>query len=209
MLKSVKYLIISAISLITFCGCGGPKLSVADAQLARGEYFDAAQTYRKLYNKWTKREERDKRGMVAFKMGQCYMHLGQDARASAAFQNAIRYNYPDTLAHLYLAQSLHGEGKYAPAIKAYEEYLQLKPGDFMATNGLQGAKMGLNKQGQTRYVVKQPKLINSRRADFAPMYLPGDNTQIYYTTTNEHVKGKIKSDITGMKKLQYMVHAPE
>ena len=199
MLKSVKYPVIALILTLLCSSCGGPKLSVADAQMARGEYFDAAQTYRKLYNKWTKREERDKRGMVAFKMGQCYMHLGQDARASAAFQNAIRYDYPDTLAQLYLAQSLHGEGKYAPAIKAYEEYLKLVPGNKLAANGLAGAKMGLYKKGHTRYVVKQPKLINSRRADFAPMFLPGDNTQLYYTTTNEHVKGKVKSDITGMK----------
>lgn len=142
MLKFIKYSLLSAISLMVFSSCGGPKLSVADAQLARGEYFDAAQTYRKLYNKWTKREERDKRGMVAFKMGQCYMSLGQDARASAAFQNAIRYDYPDTLARLYLAQSLHGEGKYAPAIKAYEEYLKLNPNNVIAANGLKGGQDG-------------------------------------------------------------------
>lgn len=155
MLKLVKYTILSAICIATLSSCGGPKLSVADAQMARGEYFDAAQTYRKLYNKWTKREERDKRGMVAYKMGQCYMHLGQDARASAAFQNAIRYEYPDTLAKLYLAQSLHGEGKYAPAIKAYEEYLQMKPGDVIARNGLTGAKMGLDKKGHTFFPIEE------------------------------------------------------
>ena len=70
MLKSVKYLMISAISLITFCGCGGPQLSVADAQVGRGEYFDAAQTYRKLYKKRRKREEGGKRGKGEIKMGQ-------------------------------------------------------------------------------------------------------------------------------------------
>jgi len=49
-------------------GCGGAKLSVADEQMARGEYYDAARTYRKIYNKLTKKEERAQRGMVAFKM---------------------------------------------------------------------------------------------------------------------------------------------
>ena len=31
-------------------GCRGPKLSVADEQMARGEYFDASRTYRKIYS---------------------------------------------------------------------------------------------------------------------------------------------------------------
>lgn len=32
--------------------CGGPKIATADEQMARGEFFDAANTYRKLYNKY-------------------------------------------------------------------------------------------------------------------------------------------------------------
>ena len=51
-------------------GCRGAKLSDADAQLERGEYFDASKTYRKIYNKLTKREERPLRGEVAYKMAQ-------------------------------------------------------------------------------------------------------------------------------------------
>ena len=41
---------------ITLAGCGGAKLSTANEQMARGEYFDASKTYRKIYNKLTKRE---------------------------------------------------------------------------------------------------------------------------------------------------------
>ena len=151
--------------------CRTAKMSVADEQMARGEYFDASKTYRKIYNKLTKREERAQRGEVAFKLGQCYTRLNQAARASAAFQNAIRYNYPDSTATLLLAQALHADGKYVPAVKAYEEYLEVAPQSKIAQTGLAGARTaaGLRKD-KTRYVVKQPKFINSRRADFSPMF---------------------------------------
>lgn len=180
--------------------CSGAKLSVADEQMARGEYYDASRTYRKVYNKLTKREERPLRGEVAFKMAECHRRLNQYARASAAYQNAARYGYPDSTVFLRIGQMQAAEGKYAPAIKAFEEYLTWKPGDILAQNGLVGARMGLEKKGQTRYVVKNAKLFNSRRSDYSPMYLDGSLEQIYFTATNEKVTGDRKSEITGMKK---------
>ena len=53
---------------------------------------------------------------------------------------------------------------------------------------------------KTRYVVKNAKIFNSRRADFAPMYLDKSYDQIFFTSTNEKVTGDKKSEITGMKK---------
>lgn len=46
--------IILLVSLLA--SCGGAKLSVADEQMARGEYFEAAKTYRKVYNKLKKKK---------------------------------------------------------------------------------------------------------------------------------------------------------
>ena len=181
--------------------CGGPKLATANEQYARGEYNDAAKTYRKIYNKLTKPEERTLRGEVAWKMGLCHRELNQSARAAAAFQNAIRYKYPDSLAQLYMAQALHAEGKYPQAIKAYEDYLAFDPDSKIAKVGLDGATMANATRGQrTRYIVRQHKLFNSRRSDYAPMYAPGDADNLYFTTTNENVNGSKKSEITGMKK---------
>lgn len=193
------------ICLIMACGmltaCGGPKLATANEQYARGEYNDAAKTYRKIYNKLTKPDERTLRGEVAWKMGLCHRELNQSARAAAAFQNAIRYKYPDSLAQLYLAEALHSEGKYPQAIKAYEEYLAIASESKAALNGLDGAKMAnATRSERTRYVVRQNKLFNSRRSDYAPMYAPGETDILYFTTTNENVTGTKKSEITGMKK---------
>ena len=56
------------------------------------------------------------------------------------------------------------------------------------------------KEKKSRYVVKNAKIFNSRRADFAPMYLDKSLDQLYFTTTNEKVTGENRSEITGMKK---------
>jgi len=183
-------------------GCGGAKLATANEQFERGEYFDASKTYRKIYNKLTKREERPQRGMVAYQMGRCYLRLNMAARAAAAFQNAIRYEYPDSMAYLYLGQALQADGKYAQAEKAYNEFLGTGPKHReLAESGLAGCRMAQETKGErTRYVVKNAKLFNSRRADYAPMFAGDQNELLYFTTTNEKVNGNRKSEITGMRK---------
>lgn len=198
MKKLIIWAAVIAVAGSALTGCGGAKLSVADEQMARGEYYDASKTYRKIYNKLTKREQRPLRGEVAYKMGKCYQKLNMAARASASYQNAIRYGVTDSMARLYLAQSLHAEGKYVPAIKAYEEFLELSPSNPVALSGLEGAKASAAlKKNKTRWVVRQDKLLNSRRADFSPMF---NGDILYFTTTNEKVTGDKRSEITGMKK---------
>ena len=198
-MKSIVTTILSLIAIaVLFTGCRGPKLATADEQMARGEYYDASRTYRKIYNKLTKREERPLRGEVAFKMAECHRQLRQSARAAAAYQNAIRYGYPDSSAILHLAEAQHADGKYAAAIKSYEDYLALNPTSAEATHGLRGARLAADlRENRTRYIVRQSKLLNSRRADFAPMFYDGN---LYFTSTNEKVTGDKKSEITGMKR---------
>ena len=197
-MKPYKYIAIIAVGAL-LSACGGAKLSVADEQMQRGEYYDAAKTYRKIYNKLTKREERQQRGEVAYKMAECHRHLSQSARAAAAYQNAIRYGVTDSMALLHLAQMQQAEGKYAQAIQNYEEFLSRKPGDPVALNGLDGARQAQRKDMKTRYVVRQSKIFNGRRADYAPMYLDKEYDRLYFTSTNEKVTGTKHSEITGMK----------
>ena len=198
--KNLLLLAVLGAAVVLASSCGGAKLSVANEQMERGEYYDASRTYRKIYNKLTKREERPQRGEIAFKMAECHRRLNQYARASAAYQNAARYGYGDSVIYLRMGQMMAAEGKYAQAIKAYEEYLAWRPGDVLAQNGLIGARMALDKKGATRYVVKNAKLFNSRRSDYSPMYLDKSHDQIYFTSTNEKVSGDKRSEITGMKK---------
>ena len=123
------------------------------------------------------------------------------SRAAAAYQNAIRYEHPDSMAHFYLAQQLHNDGKYAPAIKSYENFLNLVPNHNLSIVGIRGCNNALKlKSEPSRYIVKPVKIFNSRRADFSPMFLGADFDQLYFTSSNEKATGEKKSEITGMKK---------
>ena len=187
--------------LMLLPSCRTPKLKTADEQFARGEFFDASKTYRAVYNKLNSRDERPQRGEVAYKLATCYRRLNQAARASAAYANAIRYEYPDSVAWYYLGRPLQMEGKYQPAIDAYNKFLEYVPDDQLAKEGLKGCRQAIaSRDKKTRYIVKQDKNLNSRRADFAPMFLDKSLTTLYFTSSTEKATGDNKSEITGTKK---------
>ena len=106
------------------------------------------------------------------------------------------------MAFYYLGRSLQAEGKYQPAIDAYTAFLEWRPDDQLAKEGIAGCRMAIrSKSGKkSRYVVKNAKLFNSRRSDFAPMYLDKELNTIYFTSSTEKATGTNKSEITGMKK---------
>ena len=199
-----KFLHICALCVcaLTLAGCKTPKLATANEQFARGEYFDASKTYRAVYNKLNPREDRELRGEVAFQLATCYRKLNMAARASAAYQNALRYEYPDSMAYFYLGRSLQMEGKYQPAIDAYTEFLRLSPGDALAREGIRGCQAAIRGRSakKSRYKVSAAKIFNSRRADFAPMFLDKSCNTLYFTSSNEKATGNDKSEITGMKR---------
>lgn len=194
--------IFSALILIIFGGgCKSAKLSDAEEAYSRGEFFDAQKIYRKVYNKLTKKEDRPLRGEVAYKLGLCYDRLNMGARASASFQNAIRYEYPDSMAIFYLGKSLQSEGKYGQAIKAYQDFLELRPDFILAKEGIKGCETAIlaKDRPKSRYIVRNAKLFNSSRSDYAPMFLDKTEEQIYFTSNNEKVTGENRSGITGIK----------
>lgn len=194
-----RIVILIVVSVI-LSACSASKMEVADGQLARGEYYDASRTYRKIYNKLSPRTCRAERGEVAYKLARCHSMLGQDARAATAYQNALRYGYPDSASVLLgLARSQHSTGEYAKAVTTYERYLAMNPADRDASRQLAGARKAMEmKKARSRYVVREAKQFNTRRSDFSPMY---NGDVLYYTTTNEKVKsGASRSEITGMKR---------
>ena len=203
-MKRTIYIVVGlmlASVVLSLASCKGPKLKDADEAYDRGEYFDAATIYRKLYNQYNRKEDQWLRGELAFQLGMCHLKLNQGNRASAAFQNAIRYEYEDTTLMLRLAQAQQREGQYAAAIKSYSEYLDIAPDSWEAQVGIEGCELAPKwKEEGSRYIVKQDKMFNSRRADYCPMYLDKNQEYIYFTSTNEKSTGELHSEITGTKK---------
>lgn len=202
-MKRLTYLLICVLlsgMALSLDSCKGAKLKDADEAYERGEYDAASVIYRKIYNKLTNKDDRWLRGEVAYSMGLCYRKLNQSNRAAAAFQNAIRYEVPDSLALLYLAEAEQMDGRYNDAIKHYKAYLEKVPGDPTAMRGIKTCEQAPKwlKAG-SRYQVKMDKLFNSRRADFCPMFFDKNADIIYFTSSTEKATGTTKSEITGTK----------
>ncbi|WP_298646378.1 OmpA family protein [uncultured Proteiniphilum sp.] len=192
----IPYTLLAAAWLLL--SCNQAKLSDARGQYLRGEYYTASETYRKLYRN-VPREERTQRGIIAFEMAENYRRLNQSARAVTAYNNAIRYGYPDTVMYLHYARMLHREGKYETAAEAYRRFLAFRPDDPLACNGLRGAELAMEwSENPTRYTVQRLELFNSNRGEFSPMLSP-EGDLLYFTSSREDALGEEKSPVTGMK----------
>lgn len=176
-----------------------------DAFYAIGEYFDAAAEYKKAYSR-TPVKDKEKRGVRAWKMAECYRRMNFSAKAMGGYQNAIRYKYPDSLALLYLAQAQHKMGDYKKAIASYEAFLQKQPGNILAINGIKGCELAPQwKENPTRYTVKKESIFNGRRYDYSPALLGDEGDQLYITTTRPQAMGDELSGITGVKSADIFV----
>ena len=190
--------ILAGVCLLSSCGADN-HLKKGDQFYAIGEYFDAAAEYKKAYAR-TKTTEKEKRGIRAWKMAECYRKINYNAKAIGAYQNAVRYNYPDTLAWLYLAQLQHKQGDYKTAIKNYKTYLEMVPGAKLAINGIQGCMQApIWKNKPTLYSIKKEPILSSRRADYSPMLLGSEADQLYFSTTRPQATGAEISGLTGTK----------
>lgn len=192
-----KWIVLTAF-LSLFLSCGTAKLADARAYFTRGEFYAAAETYRKLYQK-TPREQRALRGVIAFEMAENYRMLNQSPRALTAYRNAIRYNYPDTLQFYHFARMLHREGNYEEAATAYRDFLERVPGHSLAMAGLQGVEMARARQGEPeRFSVQREEGFASNRSDVSPM-LTERGDRLYFSSSRETAQGEERSPVTGMK----------
>ncbi|MDL2222967.1 OmpA family protein [Bacteroidales bacterium OttesenSCG-928-M11] len=195
-----RYIIICLLLLpiLAFISCKSAKLSDAIEKHERGEYYDAAQIYRKVYGK-TPSEKVYLRGAITFQMGECYRLLNNPNRALGSYINAVRFKYPDSTAYLYQGQMSQMLGKYSDAIKYYNTYLEYVPNSLLAKNGIIGCELAPEwKKNPSYYVVKKMELFNSREGEFSPILIPPDNNQLLITSSRKGVVGEEKSSITGV-----------
>lgn len=197
--RSLLYVFLMA-AIITLSSCGAEVyLRKAEQSYALGEYYQAASLYKKAYSS-TPSSEKPLRAERAYMMADCYRRINYIPRALAAYQNAIRYKYPDSIAYKYLADMQLRSGEYKNAAKNYGIYLEYAPDDMIAVNGLQSATQSSEwKKNPTRYIVKKDALLNSKYSDFSPAYGNDTYTVLYFTSSRDESAGDDINGITGMK----------
>lgn len=200
------YLIMIGVVSMFLTGCGADQaLKKGDKFYAMGEYFDAANQYKKAYSQ-TPAKERQQRGQRALKMAECYRRINYTQKAIAAYNNAIRYKQTDSMTYLYLAQQLMKNAQYKEAEKQFQTALDSMGNNAsmelrtLATTGLRSAQKapGWKKEGSD-YTIKRENLFNSRRADYSPVLGGEDNDRLFFTSTRNQAKGDELSGITGTK----------
>lgn len=177
--------------------CKSAKLSDAEEKQRIGEYYEAAAIYRKVYTK-TSPKKRDLRGYIAYRMAECNRLINNTAKATSAYMNAIRYDYPDSTVYLRMGQMLQKTGRYPDAIKNYDTYLENDPGNLLAINGIQGCELAPGwRKNPTRYEVRRMDKFNSRRGEFSPMLTGDKYDQLYFASSRSKDKDAKVSAITG------------
>ncbi|RKU67066.1 hypothetical protein DWW91_16930 [Parabacteroides sp. AF17-3] len=180
--KITPYILLFLTALLLF-SCKSAKLSDAEEKQRIGEYFEAAAIYRKVYTK-TSPQKRDLRGYIAYRMAECNRLINNTPRATSAYMNALRYDYPDSIVSLRLGQMYQKSGKYMDAIRHYKDFLLLNPESQLALNGIKGSELAPQwKQNPSRYIVKRMEKFNSRRGEFSPMLYGEKYDQLYFTSS--------------------------
>lgn len=189
--------ILSLLVISSLYSCKSAKLSDAEEKQRIGEYFEAAAIYRKVYTK-TPPKKRDLRGYIAYRMAECNRLINNTGKATSAYMNAIRYDYPDSTVYLRMAQMQHKTGRYADAIKNYDIYMENDPGNLLAINGIQGCELAPGwRKSPTRYEVRRMDKFNSRRGEFSPMLAGDKYDQLYFASSRSKDKDAKVSAITG------------
>lgn len=195
--------------LVILASCKSVKLSDAEHAERNGEYFKAANIYYTLYRKLP-RDKKEQRGYMAFHAAENFRLQGNSYKSLSSYRNAVRYNYPDSISYLRIAQCYQYMGKYKEALKYYKVFLEKHPQDAMAKVGIEGTEMALREKAETEssdeeehnpyqtYTVRRSQLLNGTRGDFSATYSP-DGSIIYFTSSRSKDPSVDPSEITGLK----------
>ncbi len=196
----LKHIILILFVALMATSCAVDKnLKRGEQYLALGEYYDAANEFKRAYSK-TSPKEKQKRGERAKKMAYCYDKSLQTQKAIAAYRNAIRYNVATREDRLAFARLLLKNGEYKVATQEFQTVLDSMPHSELAKNGLVSAQTAIaTKEKGSRYTVKKMDIFNSRRAEYSPKLFGDQYDQLYFTSTRNEAEGDELSGITGTK----------
>lgn len=192
-----------ALIVIVLTGCStAARLKKADRRYANGEYYAAADIYKKTQRRIPTKKQRKLKGEVNYKLAECYRNTGNHSRAVRSYTSAIRYKYNDTIIYLHLAKSQLVTGRYADAKANFLKYMTYYPDSYEAKAGLESAE-NWKEMAKTfsRYQVTAAKEFNFRRtSDFCPMFMGEEADAIAFTSNRESPTAKKSSPVTGVAK---------
>ncbi len=184
-----KFAVGLALTLLFSVNAKAQKNFSKDAEKAfdNYEYFNAIELYKKAYTKAKKKEEK---ALIIFRTAECYRLIGDNKQSEAWYLKAIKANYAEPKAKLYLADAKKAQEKYNEALIEYNNYKKEMPSDPRGEDGAKSCELAQKwKDNPTRYKVENMTLLNSKDPDFSPTYADKKYNKLYFTSMRPGATG--------------------
>ncbi|MEM9051245.1 MAG: OmpA family protein [Bacteroidota bacterium] len=159
----------------------------ADNAFENEAYFEAIDLYKKAYSKESDSEEK---GRMLFRIAESYRQILDYDQQVIWYNKALKAQYDDPDAFLYLAQAYHRQGDFTQAIEYYEKYKDAAPDPMKGELGLAQAQTAKEfRDNPSRYMVQNEILLNSAEYDFSPGWAGDDFNTIYFSSSRQGAQG--------------------
>ena len=155
-------------------------LNDANKAFESREYFNCIELYKKAY---TKAKKKDEKAKIIFMTAECYRMIGDNKQQEAWYTKAIKANYNDPKAILFLANAKKAQEHYNEALIEYKNYAKANPSDPKGEQGAKSCELAQKwKDNPTRYKVENMVLINGKYPDFSPCFADKKYNKLYFTS---------------------------
>lgn len=181
------------------------RLERAERAFELQQYHEAIDLYRRVIDRLD-RGEREKSAELSFKVALCYRYTNNHRMAESWFRRAIRADYPDPVALLYMAQAKMQNEKYDEARETFKSYIELEPDDWRGHQGLASIELAMKlKEQPLDYEVEAVRLFNSPADDMTPAFGDHRGTTLIYASSRDDAMGREEDPWTGNKHSSFFV----
>lgn len=186
-MKGIK---ISLITLLITCfavaaNAQGSKTEQAEHAFKTEHYFEAIDLFKKAYGPESNKEKKIE---IINRIGDCYRLVYNFELAESWYLKAekARYGEKDPMLYLNLAEVLKVQGKFEEALKRYEEFNKLQPGNEKAQAGIKGCELAQSWMDKpTPFIVENVKALNSKKYDYSPSIVGRRNNEVIFVSSRE------------------------
>lgn len=159
----------------------------ADNAFENEAYFEAIDLYKKAYSKESDSEEK---GRMLFQIAESYRKILDYDQQVIWYNKALKAQFDNPDAFLYLAQAYHRQGDFTQAIEYYNKFKDAAPDPMKAEIGLEQAEIAKEfRDNPSRYIVQNEILLNSAEYDFSPGWAGEDFNTIYFSSSRQGAQG--------------------
>ncbi len=181
------------------------RLERAERAFELRQYNEAVDLYRRAYNRVSRRD-REEATRLTFKIAMCYRYTHNHRMAEAWFNRAVRFNYPDPVAILYLADAMMMNEKYEDALQQYKRYAEKVPDDWRGHHGIASVELAVQLlEAPEDYEVESVRLFNSRADDYTPAFADHRASSLIFASSRDAALGDDNDPWTGNKHTSFFI----